>query len=407
MGFGSAFGTGSTYEPVTRSLVNDVSKFPDPVDIDGVMSIRLEAKEYVLDGDVSIPYPIAPPGDGLMATISAFNRSTLTYTGTDALFRDTSAEGTLEIDGLTEFKAPNGDMWNLVAGPAGFSFQASGGAVRFTNCNSLGTVTGPGGSAFNIFFGTLSDFDQGLTSTNLAFFEINTVFVFGNNQAGCTYFTVEGSGSTGNVNFFSNTYSNGTNETIFDLNTNLLPGVDSINITGNNQEGGINGTVFADGSLDVNDPGLFSIGNTFIPDTKPNIIASLVGNTTATVIAAADTPVRVAGTWGLKIGSQFTLDTATGRLTYNGVNDLNVPITMAFTSTVEGGGSDQATFYVALNGSIVADSANSAQYKLTDPLRTVIIWGEPMSTGDYIEAWVENNDDSSDITVSNATVRLN
>ncbi len=390
-------------------VVKSVSDLPAPTMVGGVNTIVLGNKEYLFDGPISSANPLGWPGAGNTATIRAVNRAIWTYTGTDSCFRDTDAEGNVEIHGLTEFQAPTGDMWDVTASTGGWSFQAGGPAVKFTNCNSLGTLDGgaSGNGGFNVFFGTMSDFDQGLTATDLFFFEINTMFLFGNNVAGCTYFTSTGANTSGSVNMYTNTFNNGTNETMWDFTSNIETGVDSINLRGNVQEGGINGSVLKAGSLDLDTPKFFSEGNTVIANSRPKTVLSLTGNTSATVIAAADTPVKVVGTWVVEQESQFTSDT-TGKMTYNGINNLDAPLIFNVSSIISGGGqSDTATYYVAKNGSIIAAAKSIATHDTTDPVNTVLIWQEILVTGDFIELYVENNDDTSDIEVQDGVMITN
>ncbi len=390
-------------------VVKTLADLPAPTMVGGVNTIVLGNKEYLFDGPISSANPLGWPGAGNTATIRAVNRAIWTYTGTDSCFRDPDAEGNIEIHGLTEFQAPTGDMWDVTASTGGWSFQAGGPACKFTNCNSLGQVDGgaSGNAGFNVFFGTMSDFDQGLVATDLFFFEINTMFLFGNNVAGCTYFTATGANTSGSVNMYTNTFNNGTNETMWDFTSNIESGVDSINLRGNVQEGGINGTVLKAGSLDLTTPKVFSEGNTVLANSRPQALLSLSGNTTDTVITTINTPVKVVGTWVVEKDSQFTSDT-TGKMTYNGINDLDTPMVMRFSSIVAGGGqSDTATYYVAKNGTVISSAKAKSTHDTTDPVSTTMVWQETLVTGDFIEVFVENNDDTSDIEVQDGIMLLN
>ena len=157
-------------------VITDVTQMPNPVLIDGVLTIRPEDAEYHLNNDVSSPYPLAMPGDGKTFTWTTNNRAAWTYTGTDACFRDINAAGNVEFKGEMEFQSPNAAMFDIDEGGNGarWSIQAFG-LPRFTNCKSLGTVKGPGG--FNTFFGSYSDFEDGMVLEDLDFHEHNLMFV--------------------------------------------------------------------------------------------------------------------------------------------------------------------------------------------------------------------------------------
>ena len=129
-----------------RVIVKSESDLPASVSVGGVNTHVLENKEYLFDGNVTLIDSIGWPGVGLTATIRAINRSVVTYTGGIALFRDPDAQGNIEVEGLTEFRAPGAKMWDLTALSGSFSFQAGGGACKFTDMQSIGTVDGNGTS---------------------------------------------------------------------------------------------------------------------------------------------------------------------------------------------------------------------------------------------------------------------
>lgn len=399
-------GSGS-WDTVTSEqvLVFSESDFPAPVDVGGVMTIVPEAKEYIIQNTMNLSYPIAFPGTGLTTTIRSLNRSVVTYTGTQALFRDPDAQGAVEIFGLTEWTAPSANMFDITAGTGGFTFQAQS-APRFTNCNSLGTIDCNGTSRFNTFYGTFSDFDQGLVVIDPLFFEINTMFCFGNNQTGCTYFTVQGASTTGSVNMFNCTFTVGSNETVWDFDSTINAGVDSINLIGNTLEGTLDGAIFAAGSLDLDTVKLYSSSNNgLLANTTPDALASMRGNTTATVIAAANTPVKVAGSFTDESSQHFTI-ASDGRITYNGIRDITIPIDAAITAISENG-TDDIALYFAKNGTVIANSGGDAEIQAVDPTRLSILWQLSFSTNDYFELFVENQTDTSNITIQNAVIRAN
>lgn len=120
-------------------------------------------------------------------------------------------------------------------------------------------------------------------------------------------------------------------------------------------------------------------------------------NATVTTISAVDTPVKVAGTTtGNAINQKFTH--SDNRLTYTGAltRDIQVSAVASFT----GGNNKLIGLYIAKNGVAVGDSE---MYATTDgsgkaesiTVQTVVECEE----NDYIEIWVENSSDSSNVTV--------
>jgi len=388
-------------------IIKSETDLPTGVTIGGVLSTRLEEREYVFNGSQSLVRPLAPPGAGKTATIRATNRSAVTNTGGIAMFRDTDAEGNIELEGLTEFRCPGGKIWDLTAVSGVFSFQASGGAHKFTDCESLGVLNCNGTSGFNLFFGTLSNFNQGLVVNDSTFLEINSMFVFGNNAVGCVYFTVQGASTVGSVNFDTMTVGSGLNETLFSLNSNIQSGVDSINMHHNTQEGGINGTIFAPGSLTEKSNKVLSVGNSILGDSIPGGLLSLSNNAAVTTITASSSDgtnaVLVAGTWVVQDESQFT-GTTLGRLTYNDARDITVNIEVV--ASVDPVGDATLGLYIAKNGTAINETGIPRFVKAADAGVMSTIWKLDLVTTDFIEIFIENQSGTENVLLSDIIFRI-
>lgn len=407
-GGGSGDWTKLTDDIIIVDTQADLEANATEVVLGGVTTLRLNSGEYLINTGFSLNKSIGFPGAAGHVTLRSRNRVTLTYTGSASLFHDTDAEGNIEVHGLTEFKAPSGNMFNLDAASGSWSFQAVG-PVRFTDCVGIGTVNGgsSGNGAWNVFFGTFSDFDAGLTAIDLNFFEVNTVFVFGNNDAGGQiHFTVQGANSSGVVNFHNNTFSSGSNETIFLLNTNLQGAVDSVNISDCQVEGGINGTTFAATGLTQKDTSVYAAGNTFITSGEPDALIALVNNATTTTISAIDTPVLVAGTWVEADSTKFTT-TSAGRITYDDIKPFTGPIDIVLSVDPASGTNQNIRAYVAKNGSIIANSGKTTLADSGSPEIITLIWQATLAQNDFLEVWIENKTSSNNVTVKDATIRFN
>lgn len=407
--FDSSTVDGALEELYDRGTLNVVyvhseSDFPAAQLLNGVLTHRLENKEYVLDGDVEIENSLAFPGAGISATIKAINRSKLTYTGSDALFHDLDAKGNIEIAGQTEFNAPNGDMFNLISGSGGFSFQSRY-ADRFINCDRLGEIYCSGLSTIVFNNGTFQNFNQGLVVHDPGFFEVNTFLVFGNNAANCTYFNVEGEASTGSINIDTVTCSLGTNETIFDFDPNIQDTIDTINVRDCTLRGALNGNVFAPGSLTPRDRKFESIGNTLIGNTVHGGLLSMTDNTSETVITAVNTPTKVAGLFDIQDMSHFTAST-TGRLTSNVIRTISSSVDATVSLLPVSGQGIVIRAYLALNGVVIASSAKKTTANNDDPSNISIAWQMDISENDYIELFIENVSDDRNIIVTDATLRI-
>lgn len=147
-------------------------------------------------------------------------------------------------------------------------------------------------------------------------------------------------------------------------------------------------------------------GNEGIADTKPDALTFLLNNATETAIATVNTPVTIAGTFTTHRVSHFTA-TAGGRITYIGDKPLVVPIAATITAKTASGADKDVTFYVAKNGSIVANSGISNNVKLANKNNTVMFWQDSLVKNDYLEIWVENNDDTVNIIVEDMNFIVN
>ncbi|CAM0035698.1 hypothetical protein VPHF86_0012 [Vibrio phage F86] len=389
--------------PLMMIFVKSENDLPTPQVINGVSTHVLGEFEYIIDGDVEISSALGFPGAGISATLRAANRSVLTYTGTDAMFHDLNAQGNIEIAGQTEFQAPNGDMFNLISGAGGFSFQSAK-ADRFTNCDRLGEVYCGGLSTFVFNNGTFRNFNQGLIVHDPGFFEVNTFFVFGNNQVGCTYFTVEGTSSSGSVNMDTITFSLGTNETIFDLNQNIQDTIDTINVRSCTLRGQLNGTIFAPGSLTQRDHKFESYGNTLIGNTVHGGLIYLSSNTTPTV-GAINTPVKAEGVWATAEKSHFD-DSVNGRMSSRVIRTISSSVDLSVTVRPQTGNGVVIRCYLAKNGVPIAGSGKTTTADSGKGGNLSISWHVSISENDYFELFVENLSSSTPIIVSDAALRI-
>ncbi|AGN30036.1 hypothetical protein VPFG_00031 [Vibrio phage nt-1] len=394
------------YEKYPRKMifVRSSADFPTPQLLNGVMTHKLEEYEYVIDGDVEISASIGFPGPGLAASLRAVNRSLLMYTGTDAMFHDLGAQGTIEVVGQTEFQAPNGDMFNLISGAGGFSFQTQW-ADRFTNCNRLGEVYCGGLSTLVFNGGTFRNFNQGLIVHDPGFFEVNTFFMFGNNQAGCKYFTIQGESSTGSVNIDTVTFSLGTNETIFDFNQNIQDTIDTINVRSCTLRGPLNGTLFAPGSLTPRDRKFESVGNTIIGNTVHGGLIYLSGNVTQTVVTTINTPTKAAGTWITEDVSHFNHN-VNGALQSEVIRDISSSVDLSVSVQPASGNGVVIRCYLAKNGVVIPESAKTTTADNGKAGNLSISWHTDISQNDYFELYVENRTGTTPIIVTDATLRI-
>ena len=146
--------------------------------------------------------------------------------------------------------------------------------------------------------------------------------------------------------------------------------------------------------------------NSGISNTVFDGMLSLNGNATETVIAATDTPVLVLGTWVVERASLFTGTTA-GRLTSDAEQSIVTPIDATLTINSASGTNKDIHAYIAVNGTVVANSGKGNRVGATDPRNTSLVWQESLDGGDYVETYIENNSDTVNLVTSDAVLRLN
>jgi hypothetical protein len=125
---------------------------------------------------------------------------------------------------------------------------------------------------------------------------------------------------------------------------------------------------------------------------------TMQGNSTATTIATQGTAVKVAGTWVVQTESNFTGNT-TGRLTYTGSTTEVVSANVSITFSHAGSGSDNLAVYIAKNGSVL--TASKLTRAVTGSARANVgtFFNVSMANSDYLEVFVSNDSDTSNITV--------
>jgi len=134
-------------------------------------------------------------------------------------------------------------------------------------------------------------------------------------------------------------------------------------------------------------------------------IAYMQDNATNTVIAAAATPVLIAGTWLSGPTNDFTVSAA-GRLTYTGTETRVMSVDLVadlFPVT----GNKELYVQLAKNGTLIAGTLIASQVTSSGRVSMTTVWSLSMAENDYIEAFVGNSTDGIDILVSNAVLRMN
>ena len=147
------------------------------------------------------------------------------------------------------------------------------------------------------------------------------------------------------------------------------------------------------------------IDNQDIVDTVQDSLSYNSAGTTVT-ISTPSVAVKIAGTWIDDNSSQFTVDLG-GRVTYNGTEDLHAPIDLSVTADPSSGSNKDFCISVAINGTVEAGSCVPSRASNGDLNSTSTHWQYIFTTGDYIEAFIQNDTDTVNFDITHAILRIN
>lgn len=391
---GAGSGAWSSLVPQNQVLVNELADFPTPSG--GVITLADNTEYYIGANNVSIGSNRLVWGDNSVLN-GAGSASKLTSTTTGNLF--TAADNGLMIVKNLVIDAGSATLFSVTDTVQG-STTVIMDTVQVIDVASLGTISNVLG--INLTNNSVINTDQGysLSSTN-------TVVTIRQNLIVST-----------NTSFKAIDFGTSVSSTleIVDLTVNAPSGAIGLAGSANNanvSSGSIalvssceflGGVTPLDGNLTVDDIRWKYSGNSGIPDTRPDGLLSLTSNATVTALTVS-TPALVAGTWVVEDTSHFT-GTTGGRLTYNGEKDLIASITANLTVDPASGTNKSIRAYVAINGTVKTNSGQAVNITAADPKQIVLIWQNNFSENDYVEIFIENETDSIDATVIDATLRV-
>jgi len=321
--------------------------------------------------------------------------STLSYTGTGDMF--TAVDVANKITKIT-LDAPNGRLFNISSPAKTAVFQFIDSTVD--SCDKVGIFTDL--AAFQL--------------TNVAYNDIKTdghsfagAFNIFTSQTNLSFVNGGSLFDLGTATF--NAFDIDSSFVSLASGTKMLTATGSTNINVDNVGSATGTRIFGAGSstplsgISPDDIRWIFLGNDEIPDTNPEGLLSLNTNAVNTVISTIDTPVLVAGTWVIE-GVSFFTGTTSGRLTYNGERDLSAPIDIVATIESDSGTNQDITTYLALNGTIIANSGKTNRVGANDPKNTTVLWQLTLTKDDFLEVFIENNTGTTDLLVIDAVLRI-
>jgi len=322
---------------------------------------------------------------------------TITYEGTGA-FITNSAQGTLLNIERIFFSTPNGRVFNLT-GNGGLGNSLISKLMILLDQAFVSTITDFSflTSEFTVVINSVA----GILATNVGIGNVRGPQFNANQNVGGSFLKMDGTGSLLKISDIDS--RPGSNDSMFDLTTAYITSGALVNING-----GVHiedGSFFAAGSEDQTNPAIKSINVDNVPDSTSNIFGHFSGNATATVIVTQNVPVKInAGTgWDDILKERFTFS-SDGRWTYTGLENTDISVTFAATVTPAGGSAKSVSTYFAKNGVVDLNTRGNVAASAGGQITNLAILS--FVTGDYIEAFIENNSDTANITVEVASIRI-
>lgn len=385
---------GATSGANTEQIVNSEADLP--IAVSGVISLAANTN-YVLGDNFSTVNRFDVSAGNVSWTSGNIFGPKITYTGGLTMF--TGVDTTFNIFDAA-LDAPNAKLFDFsdVATPGVSIIQMD--SVRCDTCDEWGTF----------------DDCQALLIVNSSAGSIaNGVEILGTSWvvlSAIKFALISGSATFIGIDLNSATFANAELVNLVMVGPPGAIGVSGITGSGNINTGSIG--VFRDSSfiagitpisgISVDDIRWSFNSNGGIPDTVKRGMVSLSGNVTETVIVSAGVPVKVAGTWVVEQESHFTADT-TGRITYDGEVALNNPVDVVVTVRAASGTNKNVTAFVAVNGTVEANSGQVNQVDSSDPKQITLMWEVDFNQTNFIEVFVQNDTDTTNLIVNSGIQR--
>lgn len=377
-------------------IVNQESDFPSASG--GVITLE-DNTNYIISAAVSTANRFVLGKNNAITANNEFS-PTLTYTGTGTMFTGTNVTFTMDRVNLD---APTGDIFNLSKTDPTKNVYVILTNFAVNRCLTFATVNDI--DVFDVVNSKVFDCTKGIVASGSTYWDIFSLTRF---------FIASTSASFIGVDLGTSTHQ--TLELI-DLIVRAPAGAialkgaaASANLTTGNLAT-VTNCEFSGGLTPLDTIANSDIrwdfkGNTGIADTISDALLGFDGNATETVITVTSTPVKVNAVWVLEDAKKFTTDT-TGRATYKGERGAHLPVDISLGVLAAGGGSKDVKIYIAKNGSVISNTGRTVQTSGSVPRTISIPWQLTFAENDYIEIYIANTSDTTNIIVQNAVMRIN
>lgn len=373
--------------------VSSMDDFPSPVD--GVITLE-DGTDYLVLADLETTNRFYTTGSTTIRAASS-QIVRLRYTGVDAMITGVS-HNTL-IRGIT-LSAPNGSLFDFSnASPTGiFQFIES----NVEECDSIGTFN----NLFILRFDAIGWEDiktEGMLFTGVMFnVDLDRGIVFIN---GGTFIDL----GTSILNELS--ISKQVLQLTSDPSAVFLSGLTGSNNILAGGEGActdnrVSVLTSPLSGITANDVRYEFFFNTGIQDSMSDALISVQGSSTETVISGTGVKTKVNNIWTEQDASRFTFD-SNGRLTYAGEKKSRLPIDVTATILGASGGDKQTEMCIGINGTPLPETCKQTTTNSSKAASVSTFWQHEFEAGDYVEVFVSNESDTTNIIVQQSVVRIN
>lgn len=365
-------------------LVKSASDFPAASG--GVITLA-SGTLYEINGSISLSNKIDLNGCTVQGDDSGNDK--LIYTGSGELF---TGSGTGNISYLT-LVAASGKIFNINAGGANKNLLVQN--CYFLGCNTVGTIQGVGGTVF---------------MANVAYFSNTNGITFQSDNNVVLNNTLWDASNSNTYEKFVGTFNViqilGGDRLVTSANSATavsVSGITSVNAasikvvmfvgTGTYISGTFSNAWEVEASGINTEKDDVSSGNIYISSSSTNTFSS------------SNNPVKVLGT--TTSASLFRVSSpSNNRLTYTGTKTKRFSVVCSL-SALAALSNKNFSFYIAKNGSVLAESKQLLKFALfADRGSLTLSCTVPLAPNDYIEVWVENNSDTSNLSVESMNLSI-
>ena len=140
-------------------------------------------------------------------------------------------------------------------------------------------------------------------------------------------------------------------------------------------------------------------------EAQPYAQVTVQGNTGATTISTAGTPVKAAATFVVGVQSGFTGDT-TGKIVYNGTSERVAAIHVSATFSPVASNNQEIFIQIAKNGTVEAGSKITRKVDAAESANASTFFNVSLSQNDFIELYIGNDTSTDNVVLIDAIVGI-